>query len=323
MPLRQVLGATRQSHARHIATAAFYAQSWILTHYIHNAPGDDAKRVGLMLAHQDRGATIDEAIRSSFGDDFDAFESRVRSYARASLIGHQTLPAPSLPDLRGRIGRIDEARGWTELVRLVLRTREAEGSALKALIEDLAMDPSNLAAAAAQALVARSAGDWTAATAALARCAGDAADDETLVLCGDAWLAPLRRNQARPVDTGDPAHGAALRAADLYARAWRANRGNFQAANSMMLAHAVHMEGGPEIEAEVRDAIARYPRAASLRVNYAELQAANGDLAGARRSLEGVLATTNDSGVRLQVVGRLRGIENEIAAREKKADGGR
>ncbi|MCU0759649.1 MAG: hypothetical protein MUF07_10725 [Steroidobacteraceae bacterium] len=318
MPLRQVLGASRRSatYTSHTAAPAFYAQSWALVHYVNTVKGEDAKRIGLMLGYQDRGGSLDDAIRASFGDGFDAFEERVRKYARSRSLGYQQQPAPPLPDLRDKVVRIDEQRGLTELALMGVRTGREGDPDVKKLVDRLAADTSNLGAAAAQAFIARAAGDWTAATDALARCAGGAADDETLVLCGDAWLAPYFRGRADATGADDRTRDAAKQAAELYARAWRANPDNFEAVNSMMLAHTVHREHGAEIEAQMRGAVERHPRSAILRMHYAQLQAANGDLPGARRSLERVLTDTNDPDMRMRVIRNLRGVENEIARRE-------
>jgi hypothetical protein len=317
MPLREVLGTTRGSanYTSHSAAPTFYAESWALTHYMMTVKGEDAQKLGLMLAYQDRGAPLDHAIRQSFGDGFDAFEDRVRKYARSRSLSYTQVDAPPVPDLRDRIGRIDEAAGMTELAMLAVRTRRYDDPDVRKLVDRLAADTTNLEAAAAQALIVRASGDWKAGDDPLARCAGGGADDVTLVLCGDAWLAPVFYGRADPTGMDDRSRAAARTAAQLYERAWRANPQNFEAVNSMVLAYTLHREHGAQIEAELRSALVRHPRSTILRVHQAQMQRANGDLDGARHTLERTLADTNDPDVRMRVIRTLRQVENELAAR--------
>lgn len=317
MPLREVLGATRRSatYTSHSAAPTFYAESWALTHYMMSVKGEDAQKLGLMLAYQDRGAPLEQAIRQSFGDGFEAFEERVRKYARSRSLSYTEIDAPPMPDLRDRIGRIDEAAGLTQLALLAVRGRRHDDPDVRKLVDKLAADTTNLGAAAAQALLVRADGDWKAGEEPLARCAGGGADDVTLVLCGDAWLAPVFYGRADPTGTDERSRAAARTAAQLYERAWRANPQNFEAVNSMVLAYSLHREHGEQIAAELRGALTRHPRSTILRIHQAQMQHASGDLTGARPTLERTLVDTNDPDVRMRVIRNLRQVENEMAER--------
>lgn len=319
MPLREMLGVSRDSAAytSHTGAPTFYAQSWALTHYIMTVRGDDARRVGLLLAYQDNGLGVDDSIKEAFGADFPAFEDRVRKYARSQRLVYKQLEVPPLPDVRERIVPIDETRGLTELLLFAVRSRQDDPD-VRALADKLAANAGNAKAAAAQAFIARSAGDWSAATEALGRCAAPAADDVALVLCGDAWMAPAWRGRADPVGVDDRTRAAALKAAEVYAQAWKANPRNFEAINSMVLAHYVHRQDAPLIEAQLRDAIERYPASTTLRFQQAQLQMARGELPAARQTLERILMDSKDPNLRLKLIRTLREVENRIAAQSSK-----
>ncbi len=322
MPLREMFNATRSSAAytSHRAGASFYAQSWLLVHYITLAGGDDTRKVSLMIAYIDRGQSVDESIQKAFGNDFAAFEERVKKYSRSSRLSYMQREAPALPDLRDSITSYDENRGLTDLAVFGMRTRRHDDADVRKLAATLAADPANERAAAAHAFALRSGGDWGEGTAALARCAALQQDDVGLVLCGDAWMAPAWRGRADPTGSDERTGVAAREAAKLYSRAWQANPQNFEAINSMALAYYHHREDGERIESELRSAISRYPKSTALRVHLARLQAGNGDLQESKQTLESVLMDSNDPGRKLQVIRHLREVDNQIAARERKSE---
>jgi len=315
MPLRDMLAVSRESAAynSHTAAPAFYAQSWALTHYILTMRGEDARKVGALLSYQDNGLSVDESIKLAFGADFPAFEDRVRKYSRSQRLQYMQMEAPPLPDLRDRIVPIDETRGMTELLLFAVRSRQDDPD-VRELADRLATAAGNAKAAAAQALIARAEGDWNAATEALARCAANGTDDEALVLCGDAWMAPAWRGRADPVGADERTRAAALKAAEVYAQAWKANPRNFEAVNSMVLAYYVHRQDGPTIEAELRSALERYPGSSTLRFHQAQLQMARGEYPTARQTLERILMDSRDPNLRLKLIKTLREVENRIAA---------
>lgn len=322
MPLREVFNTTRGSAAytSHRGGAAFYAQSWALTHYITTTGGEDAKTVGAMIAHLDIGQSVDDAIRMTFGSDFPAFEERVKKYARSRRISYTQRDAPQLPDLRDRIAAIDENRGMTELVLFGMRAGQQDDADVRKLAATLASDRANGRAAAAHAFAVRSGGAWGEGTVALAQCSALQTDDVGLVLCGDAWMAPVWKGRADPTGTDERTGAAAREAAKLYLRAWRANSNNFEAVNSMAMAYYHHREGGHELESELRSAIARFPKSTNLRVHLARLQATNGDLLEAKQTLERVLMDSNNPNLRLQIIRNLREMDNQIAAQERKSN---
>lgn len=321
MPLRELFNANRTSNAYtgHRAGAAFYAQSWVLVHYMMLAGGDDTKKVNLMIAHVDRGLSADESIQRAFGSDFPAFEERVKKYARSRKLSFMQYPAPSLPDLRDRITPLDETRGMTELALFGLRTRRHDDVDVRELAAALARDPANGRAAAADAFVARAGGDWASGAAALARCSALQSDDVGLVLCGDAWMAPAWTGRADRTGSGERRDAAAREAAKLYARAWQVNPQNFEAVNSMALAYYHHREDGRQIESELRSSISRHPKSTTLRVHLARLQAGNGSLLESKQTLERALMDSNDPGRKLQIIRILREVDNQIAAQQRKA----
>jgi hypothetical protein len=224
---------------------------------------------------------------------------------------------PDLPDLRPRIVEIDDGRGMNELMMFGMRGGRHADPDTRALAARLAEDPANGRAAAAQAFVLRSAGDWQSGLEPLARCSRLADDDAGLVLCGDAWMAPAWEGEGGVAATGEQAEAAARQAAALYERAWRLNRDNFEAINSMAMVYRHHQQGGAQLQRELQAAIERFPRSSELRVQLAGLQAGGGDLVAARQTLERVLMDSNDPNWRLHVIRRLRDVENEIAAQAR------
>lgn len=325
MPLREVFAVRRSSPAYrdHRGALPFYAESWLVTHYMIAVGGEDARRLEKMLAGVDLGQPVDFAINDSFGDGFPEFESRVRQYGRARSVRYVYLPAPALPEVREHISSLDEVRGQTELAMLGIRLRRFDDPALQALVDRLADDPSNLAAQAAQAFLARRKGDWSAARAALRNCAGSAAGGETLVLCGDAWMAPAWE-APEPSSAQDPrAVEASWVAAGLYERAWRQDPRNFPAMAARIAAYAHHRQGGEGLRVDLESAIERNPKSFVLRTQLADVQAGSGDLEAARRTLELVMKDSHDPDQRMMLIRRLREIESEIAAHEATAAGAR
>ncbi len=74
---------------------SFYAQSWLLIHYLLLS-NDQQRRSQLMqfLDQSRRGIETEEAFRRVFATDYKALETELRKYARQSKFYYQTLPAP-------------------------------------------------------------------------------------------------------------------------------------------------------------------------------------------------------------------------------------
>jgi tetratricopeptide (TPR) repeat protein len=321
MPLREMFMVNRQSTAytNHQGARVFYAQSWLLIHYILSVGGADARAVGEMIGQLDRGVPLDAAIDVAFGNGFQAFEERVRQYARRAKFRVLQLDAPQLPDLRTRIVEIAEARGEDELLMFGMRsTARSKDPDMQALAARLSQDASNGRAAAAQALVLRSGGDWQQGLDALERCSRLTDDDAGLVLCGDAWMTPVLQGRADPAESGASTRAAALRAAELYDRAWRLNPQNFEAINSLAGVFRYHKQGGDDVQRGLQAALERLPRSSALRLQLADFQAGAGDLESARQTLERLLTDSIDPTWRLRAIRRLREVENQIAAKPQK-----
>ncbi len=318
MPLREMFMVSRQSTAytSHQGARVFYAQSWLLIHYILTVGGEDARAVGQMIGQIDRGVPVAAAIDVAFGSGFKAFEERVRKYARTTQFRVLQLDEPQLPDLRTRIAEIAESRGQDELLMFGMRSPgRSKDPDMQALAARLSQDASNGRAAAAQALVLRSGGDWQQGLDELDRCSRLADDDAGLVLCGDAWMAPAWQARTDPAETGGSTQAAARRAAELYERAWRLNPDNLEAIHSMASVFRYHQQGGDELQRGLQAALQRLPRSSALALQLANLQAGVGNLEGARQTLELLLANSNDPLWRLHAIRRLREVENGIAAK--------
>ena len=83
IPIRNLLVVKTQSH-RYTdpgQSAIFYAQSWALTHMLTNEPGG-AERVRGYLSAIAEGQNALRAFEATFGSNYPALESRLRSYAQ-------------------------------------------------------------------------------------------------------------------------------------------------------------------------------------------------------------------------------------------------
>ncbi len=70
----------------------FYAQSWLLVHYL--LMSDGSQRSTLLVQFLDlvrQGVATEEAFRRAFGKDFEAFEADIRAYARQLKFSYRSL----------------------------------------------------------------------------------------------------------------------------------------------------------------------------------------------------------------------------------------
>ena len=98
IPIRTVLGAVHDYpfKAGTAAQGAFYAQSWLMVHYLQNTPGM-AARSNAYFAALNRGEDALEAFEPAFGMSPEAFEAELRRYFGAARLNVTSFKSPVNP----------------------------------------------------------------------------------------------------------------------------------------------------------------------------------------------------------------------------------
>ncbi|MBZ0113128.1 MAG: hypothetical protein K8J08_11745 [Thermoanaerobaculia bacterium] len=105
MPLRTLFGvdATSPYYQEGERSGRFYAQSWLLVHYLMSVPGDDQRAVERFLAAVADGVSSEDAFRSSLGMSISQVERTLRNYTQRKEFDYWSLaelPAVKDPVLR-------------------------------------------------------------------------------------------------------------------------------------------------------------------------------------------------------------------------------
>ncbi|HXZ31879.1 MAG TPA: TonB family protein [Terriglobales bacterium] len=123
-------------------TSIFYAESWVLTHYLIIGDRVTHKPMPMLLAYLDAlnyGKNANEAATTAFGD-FKKLQSDLQNYIHNSNYYHFTLPTPQFGQQQLQLRNLSEAE--TEAYRggfAVVRGRSQEATAI--LDQALRMDP--------------------------------------------------------------------------------------------------------------------------------------------------------------------------------------
>ena len=98
IPIRTVLGAIHKYPFRDgtPAQGAFYAQSWLMVHYLQNTPGMAAKS-NAYFAALNRGEDPLDAFEPAFGMSPEAFEAELKRYFKAARLNITTFETPVKP----------------------------------------------------------------------------------------------------------------------------------------------------------------------------------------------------------------------------------
>jgi len=274
IPMEDVLGK-RPGALKESEVYAYYAQAWLLTHYILSDPAR-RKLLALYLSAVRDGEDPVKAWKTVFGDDPEGLRRKLQTYM------NQPIPAGALP----RTGAPDPAMTVTRLPPsaddLIL-----EGQRLKLGVakDEQAETLADIRAAAAkrpkdrfsQLILARAEtafGDRKAGEAVLDELlASDPEDEDALVALGESRLA------AAP---DDPAQRAAAfaQAGKLFARAFKVNPDNPETLHGYAEAHS--LEPMTEAMADIRvRAVVLAPQVGHLRLDAARalIQVKDPDLA--------------------------------------------
>lgn len=195
-PLEQVLG-----RASAVNVHSFYAQSWLLTHYLSRVKGMPAKR-DAYLRKVSAGADPVEAFRTEIDPDLDAFQSRLRAYLmkREFTFSRMTRQPPEAVDMQIIVLPDAAKSALLPFVGIQLDLPRAEAEARLARIRSTVLRaPSDPWGQRVLAIAEAAAGDSTAAAARLDALLAEMPDDATLL----RWRARLYRadrKEAAPAD---------------------------------------------------------------------------------------------------------------------------
>jgi tetratricopeptide (TPR) repeat protein len=262
IPMGDVLGK-RPGALKERDIYAYYAQAWLLTHYILSDPARH-KLLGPYLEAVRGGDDPVNAWKTVYGDDPEGLTRKLRAYM------NKPIPAGALP----RTGALEPAMTVTHLPPgaddLIL-----EGQRLKLGVskDDQAETLADIRAAAAkrpkdrfsQLVLARAEtgfGDRKAGEAALnALLTADPKDEDALVALGESRLA---------AGEDDPAQRAAdfAQAGKLFARAFKVNPDNPETLHGYAEAHSLEPLTDAMVDIRVR-AVVLAPQVGHLRIDAA------------------------------------------------------
>ncbi len=289
IPLARVLGGTEVLRWSNPALSAFYAQSWLLTHYLHwgAAVGfsDRSKQMLEYLSLVDRGVDVETACTRAFGVSIEQLEKETLAYLAKGKLAYQKLPAKDIAAPRGiALARLSGADRDALLADLALAIGdEAFGAAEKWLTSALRAQPDHALALSSRAWLAAAredddAGGWIARARALAPSDAGAKRRIADALVRHVARAPEALDQALALYTdalGDEAT---------------------QAAALVGIAHVAQERGQLDVAIEglvaARNLLPAFDR---LDYELAQLYVAVNRVDEARSSLRRVLARSHDS----------------------------
>ena len=132
MPVSTLLELTDASGLAEHDGAMFYAQSWLLVHYLRSRPLADAELDGQLTRYarlSAAGRSPVEAFEEAFGLDAEELENDLLKYYLERRFDHRTLPADTaLPGFETRIRRMSGAEVRLALAQMALRFDNVDGA---------------------------------------------------------------------------------------------------------------------------------------------------------------------------------------------------
>ena len=215
-PLEKVL-----SGARNMDMGKFYAQSWLLTHYLNRVEGMQAKR-NAYLKKVAEGADPVAAFKTEVDPDLDAFQSRMRAYinGRSATLSRfkRTPPVPASVGVAA-LPKAADANLLTLLSMQMPQEAEQDARSLARIREAAARSPDDPWAGRAAAIAEAIAGDGATAARLLDALLADNPDDADLL----RWRASLYKADRPGASQADVAA-----ARKLLVRAWKAAPDDWQ-----------------------------------------------------------------------------------------------
>ncbi|MEZ5497810.1 MAG: hypothetical protein R3E77_00135 [Steroidobacteraceae bacterium] len=303
-PMREVFAAVRPSNGDvwDGYSDAIVAQSWLLMHYATIAQPELLGRLSHLLALEDAGLSVGEALEQVFpGSTFDQLERNLKSYSDRRSKPYLTLKSRP-PEAAVELQTLSDEQAKYELALMLARRggQESLETAAALLGKPLPADSPELPprrVALEAWLAVKTDGSRSPAVPWLARCVTlaeqSAADDKALVLCGDAQLVSDHPLEARR----------------LYERALAVNSANFEAVHSLALTYP--NDSAPAgLLAQLEDALAILPSSMLLREDAYRIYAAQGNLGKARFHIEKAVLKSRDSEQRQSLLRLLRQLES-------------
>jgi hypothetical protein len=212
LPLADVLSAGRDSpqYTSPPLARAFYAQSWLLAHYMQLANPDRRQQLNTYLELVRQGASVDAAGEKAFTGGIVALEAELKAYARRQPLPTLQIDAPpagsvSADDLRVLPAVDGDERYAGMLLDVSRRSDFVPPDALEKFVRDLALaHPRDPLAGLLLANIHEAKGETVQAQPLLVRfCAKPLQSADAALLCGDASLRHARRSKAaRPAVSG-------------------------------------------------------------------------------------------------------------------------
>jgi tetratricopeptide (TPR) repeat protein len=273
-PLEQVL-----RRAPGVDGDSFYAQSWLLTHYLNRVEGMQPKR-DAYLRKVDEGADPVEAFRQEIDPDLKAFQGRLRSYLNGRSITFSRMKRKPPEQADVRITRLSDAAdaALLPLVAVQLPQKaEHDAANLARVRQAAARTPDDPWAQRALAIAEAAVGDKAAAAARLDALLAQAPADPELL----RWRARLHGADSPSASAADVS--AARR---LLVRAFKAAPNDWLVLSDYVETFEARGQPLPDGVLEVlAKAFALAPQESSLAYRTAMAMAKSGDYAIARAAM--------------------------------------
>ena len=280
LPLAELFAADQRSpfYREGERVGIFYAQSWLLVHYVMIGGGERVAQMGAFLASIRGGAPAEEAFRTAFGRSMGDLEKELRGYVNTRTFRYLRVPVGSLgPEPAVTVRSVPAGEALYELgTALAMRGPETAQPARAHLEAAAAAGVAD--AWASLGYVEQRLGRRAEAAALYERArAAGAGKALSLVLQAQASLGP----------DATPASSLAARA--LLARALETEPGYAEAQALLGRSYVVGEEPPAEGIAALAAALPRLPGRADVAYDLAILRMRAGDFAGAEELIRTVV----------------------------------
>ena len=307
MPYETVLEARDTSKFGRDRGAMFYAQAWLLVHFLMLEKRDFGPRNTDYLARRERGEPPLAAFEAAFSLDPKLLGSRLARYLPKLHYWRGTLKAP-FPAVEIRARPMKPAEIAAELGMLALRIRGPD-AARRYYEAALAADPNHGPALTGVGDLNKFAGRFTEAKPYYEKAIAlepDVADHELDYAEYFLDLARLEKDAGERVE-------AIREARRHFKRSYQLNPNNPETLAMNGASYLVEGEDATKAVASLEEAYHLLPSQADIRFLLAQAYAGSGEPAKARRQLETLLAWTHAEGVE-EIQKLLSGLDDETGA---------
>jgi hypothetical protein len=314
IPLERMFATDRSSreYRDHRLAGAFYAQSWLLTHYLLMGGDADANsRVERMFRGLDVNIDLPRVIEQVFGSDWPEFEKKIRRYGAANIKRYSYFEAPKEALQLPPLAQANTEMANVEMADLVLRLSMLSAEDKELLVRELLPNATDARSAALRSASLLLVDQRAAAEPLLARCRDTAATHDAALACAQAWRSRLRFDveESRDLEAIMPTVLA------LNEKALQSRPGSFAALYFILESSLVLQRLRPEVVVQAEQALQRLPSSFALRVAIVNSLRAVDNLEGARRHLEYAVLYERDPQRRSVALQLMRDLENELAAK--------